>query len=424
MKVLVIGQGGREHTIAWKFAQSEKVEEVFVAPGNDGMKNVATIVPIAESNQDELVTFAKENDIALTFVGPENPLLEGIVDRFEQEGLTVFGPKKNAALIEGSKSFAKELMVKYNVPTAKYEKFTNFEKAKAYVEKMGAPIVIKADGLAAGKGVTVAMTEKEAIDALRMMLEDKKFGDASAQIVIEEFLDGEEFSLMSFVHGENVYPMVIAQDHKRAFDGDTGPNTGGMGAYSPVPQISEEVVQQALETVVHPVAKALVQENRFFTGILYAGLILTKEGPKVIEFNARFGDPETQVVLPRLENDLATLLLDILEGKDVELKWSNDAILGVVLASGGYPEEYEKGKVINGLDTLNKETLLFIAGAKQKENALVTNGGRILLLASRAKSLKEAQLAVYEEMKKIQCDDAFYRKDIGYRAISSERDAF
>lgn len=424
MKVLVIGQGGREHTIAWKFAQSEKVEEVFVAPGNDGMKNVATIVPIAESNQDELVTFVKENDIALTFVGPENPLLEGIVDRFEQEGLTVFGPKKNAALIEGSKSFAKELMVKYNVPTAKYEKFTNFEEAKAYVEKMGAPIVIKADGLAAGKGVTVAMTEKEAIDALQMMLEDKKFGDASAQVVIEEFLDGEEFSLMSFVHGEKVYPMVIAQDHKRAYDGDKGPNTGGMGAYSPVPQISEEVVKQALETVVHPVAKALVQENRFFTGILYAGLILTKEGPKVIEFNARFGDPETQVVLPRLENDLASLLLDILEGKDVELKWSNDAILGVVLASGGYPEEYEKGKVINGLETLNQETLLFIAGGKQKENALITNGGRILLLASRAKSLKEAQLAVYEEMKKIQCDDAFYRKDIGYRAISSEPDAF
>lgn len=424
MKVLVIGQGGREHTIAWKFAQSDKVEEVFVAPGNAGMKNVATIVPIAESNQDELVTFAKEQDIALTFVGPENPLLEGIVDRFEEEGLTVFGPKKNAALIEGSKSFAKELMVKYNVPTAKYEKFTNFEDAKAYVEKEGAPIVIKADGLAAGKGVTVAMTEEEAIDALRMMLEDKKFGDASAQVVIEEFLEGEEFSLMSFVHGTNVYPMVIAQDHKRAFDGDQGPNTGGMGAYSPVPQISEEAVQTALQTVVHPVAEAMVKEDRFFTGILYAGLILTKEGPKVIEFNARFGDPETQVVLPRLENDLATLLLDILAGRDVTLTWSDDAVLGVVLASGGYPEPYKKGKAIDGLSSLDDDTLLFIAGAKEKESALVTNGGRILLVARRAKTLQEAQTAVYEEMKKISCDDAFYRSDIGYRAISSERDAF
>lgn len=420
MKILVVGQGGREHTIAWKFKQSPRVDEVFVAPGNDGMKNVATLVPIKESDQEALVQFAKEQDIALTFVGPENPLLDGLVDRFEAEGLPVFGPRKNAALIEGSKSFAKDLMKKYKIPTAAYETFTDYEQAKAYIEKVGAPIVIKADGLAAGKGVTVAMTKEEALQAIYEMMKESKFGTASSQVVIEEFLDGEEFSFMSFVCDEKVYPMVIAQDHKRAYDNDEGPNTGGMGAYSPVPQISDDVVNTALETIVKPTVQALKQEGRTFTGILYAGLILTQDGPKVIEYNARFGDPETQVVLPRLENDLAELLLDILAGKDVTLSWSKEAMLGVVLASGGYPNAYEKGKVLNGLDALKKETYLFIAGAKEQDGNLVTNGGRILFVARKAETLKEAQEQVYNEMKKITCEDAFYRSDIGFRAISKE----
>ncbi|WP_017154215.1 phosphoribosylamine--glycine ligase [Bacillus bingmayongensis] len=416
MNVLVIGRGGREHALAWKFAQSEQVEKVYVAPGNEGMRDVATPVAIDENDFDALVLFAKENNIGLTFVGPEIPLMNGIVDRFEAEGLRVFGPNKAAAVIEGSKAFTKELMEKYDIPTAAYETFTNYEEAVAYIQKVGAPIVIKADGLAAGKGVTVAMTLEEALQAVKEMLQDVKFGEASKKVVIEEFLDGQEFSLMAFVNGTTVYPMVIAQDHKRAFDGDKGPNTGGMGAYSPVPQIPESAVEVAIETVLHPTAQAMIKEGRSFTGILYAGLILTSEGPKVIEFNARFGDPETEVVLPRLENDLVDVCNDVLDGKELTLKWSEEAVIGVVLASKGYPETYEKGAVIRGLDTL-EGVIVFHAGTAMKHGDFVTNGGRVLFVACKAKDLQEAKDKVYKEIEKIESDGLFYRSDIGYRAI-------
>ncbi|MFB7121866.1 phosphoribosylamine--glycine ligase [Bacillus tropicus] len=419
MNVLVIGRGGREHALAWKFAQSEKVEKVYVAPGNEGMRDIATPVDIDENDFDALVLFAKENHVELTFVGPEIPLMNGIVDRFKEEGLRVFGPNKAAAVIEGSKAFTKELMKKYNIPTAVYETFTDYEEAVQYIQKVGAPIVIKADGLAAGKGVTVAMTLEEALQATKEMLQDVKFGEASKKVVIEEFLDGQEFSLMAFVNGKTVYPMVIAQDHKRAFDGDKGPNTGGMGAYSPVPQIPESAVEEAIKTVLHPTAKAMIQENRSFTGILYAGLILTNDGPKVIEFNARFGDPETEVVLPRLENDLVDVCNAILDESELTLQWSEEAVIGVVLASKGYPEAYKKGDIINGLDAL-QDVIVFHAGTAMKHGDFVTNGGRVLFVACKANSLQEAKDKVYKEIGKIESDGLFYRSDIGYRAIGHE----
>ncbi len=419
MNVLVIGRGGREHALAWKFAQSEKVEKVYVAPGNEGMRDVATPIDIDENDFDALVLFAKENHVELTFVGPEIPLMNGIVDRFKEEGLRVFGPNQAAAVIEGSKAFTKELMKKYNIPTAAYETFTDYEEAVKYIEKVGAPIVIKADGLAAGKGVTVAMTLEEALQATKEMLQDVKFGEASKKVVIEEFLDGQEFSLMAFVNGTTVHPMVIAQDHKRAFDGDKGPNTGGMGAYSPVPQISESAVQEAIETVLHPTAKAMIQENRSFTGILYAGLILTNDGPKVIEFNARFGDPETEVVLPRLENDLVDVCNAVLDESELTLQWSEEAVIGVVLASKGYPEAYKKGEIIKGLDAL-QDVIVFHAGTAMKHGDFVTNGGRVLFVACKANSLQEAKDKVYKEIGKIESDGLFYRSDIGYRAIGHE----
>ncbi|PFR88265.1 phosphoribosylamine--glycine ligase [Bacillus cereus] len=419
MNVLVIGRGGREHALAWKFAQSEKVEKVYVAPGNEGMRDVATPVDIDENDFDALVLFAKENHVELTFVGPEIPLMNGIVDRFKEEGLRVFGPNKAAAVIEGSKAFTKELMKKYNIPTAAYETFTDYEEAVQYIQKVGAPIVIKADGLAAGKGVTVAMTLEEALQATKEMLQDVKFGEASKKVVIEEFLDGQEFSLMAFVNGKTVYPMVIAQDHKRAFDGDKGPNTGGMGAYSPVPQIPESAVEEAIKTVLHPTAKAMIQENRSFTGILYAGLILTNDGPKVIEFNARFGDPETEVVLPRLENDLVDVCKAVLDESELTLQWSDEAVIGVVLASKGYPEAYKKGEIIKGLDAL-QDVIVFHAGTAMKHGDFVTNGGRVLFVACKANSLQEAKDKVYKEIGKIESDGLFYRSDIGYRAIGHE----
>ena len=419
MNVLVIGRGGREHALAWKFAQSEKVEKVYVAPGNEGMRDVATPVDIDENDFDALVLFAKENNVELTFVGPEIPLMNGIVDCFKEEGLRVFGPNKAAAVIEGSKAFTKELMKKYNIPTAAYETFTDYEEAVQYIQKVGAPIVIKADGLAAGKGVTVAMTLEEALQAVKEMLQDVKFGEASKKVVIEEFLDGQEFSLMAFVNGTTVHPMVIAQDHKRAFDGDKGPNTGGMGAYSPVPQIPESAVQEAIQTVLHPTAKAMIAENRSFTGILYAGLILTNDGPKVIEFNARFGDPETEVVLPRLENDLVDVCNAVLDESELTLQWSEEAVIGVVLASKGYPEAYKKGDIISGLDAL-QDVIVFHAGTAMKHGDFVTNGGRVLFVACKANSLQEAKDKVYKEIGKIESDGLFYRSDIGYRAIGHE----
>ncbi|WHY86738.1 phosphoribosylamine--glycine ligase [Neobacillus novalis] len=420
MKVLIIGRGGREHAICQKVSESTLVEKVFVAPGNDGMADVAELVPIEESNHEPLIQFAKDQAMDLTIIGPEVPLLEGLADKFEAAGLKVFGPRKAAAEIEGSKSFAKELMKKYQIPTGDYAVFTSYQEARKYVEEKGAPIVIKADGLAAGKGVTVALTKEEALESLEEMLIDAKFGGASSRVVIEEFLRGEEFSLMAFVNGDIVVPLEIAQDHKRAYDGDHGPNTGGMGAYSPVPQIGKQTVQTAIDTVLIPAAKAMVQENRSFCGILYAGLINTLEGPKVIEFNARFGDPETQVILPRLKSDLVEVILELLDGVKPNLEWDEQAMIGVVVAAKGYPEVYQKGAVLTGLDDMNDDVVTFHAGTvKNEAGEFVTAGGRVLLVGAKAENLVEAQEKVYRELGKLTCDGVFYRKDIGVRAFQS-----
>ena len=418
MKVLVIGSGGREHAIARQFNQSPSVKSVFVAPGNDGMKADAEVVAIQATDFEALAAFAKENGIDLTFVGPEQPLAEGIVDYFAEQGLTAFGPTKTAALIEGSKSFAKELMVKYNIPTAAYGTFTDAEEAKAFIREQGAPIVVKADGLAAGKGVIVATTLDEALEAVDDMIGNQKFGESSSKVVIEEFLDGEEFSYMSFVHDGQIYPMVIAQDHKRAYDGDRGPNTGGMGAYSPVPQISANVVQEAYDKVVVPTVEAMAAEGTPFTGILYAGLILTKEGPKVIEFNARFGDPETQVVLPRMASDFGEFMTALMAGQPYELKWHDESMLGVVVAADGYPGDVVKGNPLPNLDELRSQGLeVFHAGTKMEGDRYVGNGGRVLLIAAKADSLKDAQEKVYAGLSQLEWDGFFYRTDIGWRTF-------
>lgn len=415
MNILVIGSGGREHAIAKQFAQSSSVQKVFVAPGNDGIAQDATCVDIAATDFDALITFAKENNIDLTFVGPEQPLAEGIVDAFNAEGLLIFGPTQAAAQIEGSKSFAKELMKKYNIPTAAYATFTDAQEAVSYIQKMGAPIVVKADGLAAGKGVIVASTEQEAIEAVRDMIGNQRFGESSSRVVIEEFLDGEEFSYMSFVRNGQIYPMVIAQDHKRAYDGDKGPNTGGMGAYSPVPQISDEVIQRAYHEIVEPTVQAMIAEGTPFTGILYAGLILTKDGPKVIEFNARFGDPETQVVLPRMTSDFGEFMMALMRDQPYELTWSDEAMLGVVIASEGYPGHVIKGNSLPSLQEISQEFSVFHAGTKWDNGQYVGNGGRVLLVAAKASSLKEAQEKVYQGLAKEDWKGFFYRKDIGWR---------
>lgn len=417
MNILVIGSGGREHAIAKQFAQSPSVENVFVAPGNDGMEQDVTCVNIATTDFASLIKFAKENAVDLTFVGPEQPLSEGIVDAFNEHDLLIFGPTKAAAQIEGSKSFAKELMQKYNIPTAAYATFTDAEEAVAYIQKMGAPIVVKADGLAAGKGVIVALSEQEAIDAVRDMIGNQRFGESSSRVVIEEFLDGEEFSYMSFVHNGQIYPMVIAQDHKRAYEGDKGPNTGGMGAYSPVPQISDEIVTRAYNEIVAPTVQAMSLEGIPFTGILYAGLILTNEGPKVIEFNARFGDPETQVVLPRMASDFGEFMMALMKGDPFNLAWSDEAMLGVVIASDGYPGDVIKGNPLPSLQQLSSQFDVFHAGTKRVEEQYVGNGGRVLLVAAKAPSLKEAQEKVYQGLAQEEWKGFFYRRDIGWRTM-------
>lgn len=418
MNILVIGSGGREHAIAQQFIDSPSVENIFVAPGNDGMPGGIQIVSIDALAFEELATFAKENKIDLTFVGPEQPLAAGIVDYFEAEGLRIFGPTKAAAQIEGSKAFAKEIMDKYNIPTAAYETFTEVDKAKEYIEKLGAPIVVKADGLAAGKGVVVAMTVDEANKAVEDMIGNQLYGESSSRVVIEEYLDGEEFSFMSFVHKGQIHPMVIAQDHKRAYDGDKGPNTGGMGAYSPVPHISSDIVDIAYETVVVPTVKAMTAEGIPFTGILYAGLILTSEGPKVIEFNARFGDPETQVVLPRMTSDFGEFMIALMNENPFELSWSDEGMLGVVIASEGYPTDVKKGARLPDLGTLIDTGLfVFHAGTKADDKDFIANGGRVILVAARESSIKKAQQKVYSGLTKLEWDGLFYRKDIGWRTF-------
>ncbi|MED3801085.1 phosphoribosylamine--glycine ligase [Lysinibacillus xylanilyticus] len=417
MNVLVIGSGGREHAIAKQFSISPSVNTVFVAPGNDGMRGDAEIVAIDTMDFAGLAQFAKENAVDLTFVGPEQPLAEGIVDFFTARGLRVFGPTKAAAQIESSKSYAKDIMNKYHIPTAAHETFTEADKAIAYIKEQGAPIVIKADGLAAGKGVVVAMTEDEAIEAVEDMIGNQRFGESSSCVVIEEFLDGEEFSFMSFVHKGQIYPMVIAQDHKRAYDGDKGPNTGGMGAYSPVPQIAQEVVDDAYTTIVEPTVKGMEADGVSFTGILYAGLILTKNGPKVIEFNARFGDPETQVVLPRMASDFGEFVMALMDEKPFDLQWSEEAMLGVVIAAEGYPGDVEKGNTLPNLDSLSASHAVFHAGTKLVDGNFVGNGGRVLLVGAKASTLKEAQEKVYAGIATEKWDNFFFRKDIGWRTF-------
>ncbi|MBF2482021.1 phosphoribosylamine--glycine ligase [Listeria seeligeri] len=419
MNLLVVGSGGREHAISKKLLESNNVEKVFCAPGNDGMSlDNIELVAIAETDKVGLISFAKEQAISFVIVGPEVPLLEGVVDAFEAAGIKAFGPTADAALIEGSKDFAKQFMEKYAIPTASSKTFTDYSEAKAYLDQKGVPIVIKADGLAAGKGVTVALEMEEAVLALKDMMLEEKFGDASLKVVIEDFLAGEEFSLMAFVNGIEVYPMAIAQDHKRAYEGDKGPNTGGMGAYSPVPHISQKVVEQAVEEILRPAAKGMVEEGRYFRGILYAGLILTAEGPKVIEFNARFGDPETQVVLPRLESDFAGLILALLNDEKPDVRFKAEGItLGVVLASAGYPNHYDKGNKLTGLNEISADIGVYHAGTKQNEDDdFVSDGGRVLLLVKEANDMTEARTLLYPEMQKLDNPHFFYRMDIGTKA--------
>ena len=413
MNVLVVGRGGREHSLVMKMAESNQLTNLYVAPGNGGIKEKAVCIDIDEMDIEALVAFAKEASVDLTVVGPETPLNAGIANRFHEEGLAVFAPTKEAALLEGSKSYAKEFMKKYNVPTADYAVFKDADEAKAYIEEKGAPIVVKADGLAAGKGVIVALTKDEALQAVDDMLVSKAFLNAGATVVIEEFLEGKEFSLMAFVHENQVFPMVTARDHKRAFDNDQGPNTGGMGAFAPVPDVTREHLDFSMEQILQKTADGMIADGRPFTGILYAGLIMTSNGPKVIEFNTRFGDPETQVVLPLLKNDLVQVFIDVLNGKNPELIWEDASCVGVVLASNGYPGHFEKGAPIPEFNEL-PGTFVAHAGTKQVENALVSDGGRVLLVGSKGSSLDTCANAVYDLLENANVSgDFFYRKDIG-----------
>lgn len=412
MKILVVGRGGREHSVIMHLEKSEKVSEIYAAPGNGGIEQHATCIDIDEMDIQGLIKFAKETEIDLTIVGPENPLNAGIADEFEKENLKIFAPRKNAAILEGSKDFAKQFMMRHEIPTASYETFTDPEAAKAYIEKQGAPIVIKADGLAEGKGVTVALTVEEALEAINEMMIEKSFAEAGQKIVIEEFLDGREFSLIAFVHENNVFPMLAARDHKRAYDNDEGPNTGGMGSFAPVPDITPDILEYTTREVLQKAADGLMKDDRPFTGILYAGLMQTEEGTKVIEFNTRFGDPETQVVLPLLENDLLQVIVDVMDNKDPQLKWKDEACVGVVLASKGYPGDYKKDVLIP-IKEMEKNTFVVQAGTKKTDKGIVSNGGRVLLVGATGETLAKAAekaydyLTVYDET-----DDFFYRSDI------------
>lgn len=420
MRILVIGRGGREHAIAWKIAQSALKPELSIAPGNVGMKTITaqtganvTLVNLDENATEALRDFALENRIDLTVVGPEAALANDIATVFAKAGLRIFAPTAAAARIESSKEFAKDLMQKYHIPTAAYRTFEEYDRAKAYLDEQGAPIVIKYDGLAAGKGVVVAMTAEEADNALKDMLLDNHFG--KGKVVMEEFLQGPEFSLLTLVNGEQVVPLVIAQDHKRAFDGDKGPNTGGMGAYAPVPLIPQAQIDWAMENIMKPTAKALIAEGCPFCGVLYGGLMLTKDGPKVIEFNARFGDPETEVVLPKLKSDLAQMILDILENKNVKPEFHDEAFLGVVLAAKGYPGSYTKNIPLQNPAAIPQQ--VFYMGVKEENGQLVSNGGRVLFVVGKGKTLKEAQQDAYQGVEKMAHPDLFYRNDIGWQAI-------
>jgi len=413
MKVLVVGAGGREHAIVDALAKSQKVSELYCAPGNAGIAKQAECVALKDTDVNGLLAFAIEKQVDLTVVGPETPLSLGIVDVFKEKGLRIFGPTQKAAQIESSKRFAKDLMLKYNIPTAAYEVFSDFENALNYVKKNPLPAVLKYDGLAAGKGVVIAETLEEAELALKDMLVDDKFGEG--KVVIEDFLEGEEFSFMCFVNGTDVYPMVLAQDHKRAFDGDKGPNTGGMGAYGPLPFITEADKHFALEHILKPTAQAMLSEGVPFSGTLYGGLIKTKNGIKVIEFNARFGDPETEIILPRMKTDLLDVFCNISDGKSVEIEWDDFPILGIVMASKGYPGDYETGCEIKGLEA--SDATIYHMGTTEKDGKLLTFGGRVLMVVGKGNDLNEARTNALSAVKKIDCENLFYRTDIGVKAF-------
>ncbi len=423
MKILLIGGGGREHALAWKLAQSNQVEKLYAAPGNPGIAKIAKCECVALDVEDleGVANYAEELGVDLTVVGPEAPLVAGLADVFKRRVLPVFGPSKAAAQLEGSKAFSKELMAKYNVPTAFFKICEDIETAKAYVEEKGAPIVVKADGLAAGKGVVVAMTKEQALDAIDDMMGDFKFGTAGARVVLEEFMEGEEASLLAFTDGKTIVPMIASQDHKRVGDGDEGPNTGGMGTYAPAPVMTDVLRAKATELILKPVVEAMAKEGMPYQGCLYAGLMIKGDSVKVVEFNCRFGDPETQVVLPLLDSDLAEIMLACATGTldQVEIKWSDKAAVCVVMASGGYPESYEKGKVITGLDAAeeDKDVVVFHAGTKMADGNVVTSGGRVLGVTAVDKNIRAARDRAYAAVEKIDFDKKYFRKDIAWRAL-------
>lgn len=427
MNILIIGNGGREHAFAWKAAQSPLADKVYVAPGNAGTALEPSLINVDISATDipALLAFAQANDIGLTIVGPEAPLVIGVVDAFRDAGLKIFGPTQAAAQLEGSKAFTKDFLARHKIPTAEYQNFTEVEPALAYVRAKGAPIVIKADGLAAGKGVIVAMTQQEAENAIQDMLAGNAFGDAGHRIVVEEFLDGEEASFIVMVDGENVLPMATSQDHKRVGDKDTGPNTGGMGAYSPAPVVTDDVHQRAMDQVIWPTVKGMAAEGNVYTGFLYAGLMISADGqPKVIEFNCRFGDPETQPIMLRMRSDLVELCLAACAGKldEKDSVWDDRPSLGVVLAAGGYPGDYNTGDVISGLPQQDAEDgKVFHAGTRLNDKDVVTNGGRVLCVTALGDTVAAAQKRAYELAAGIQWQGSFCRKDIGYRAIEREQ---
>jgi len=422
VNVLLIGSGGREHALAWKIAQSPLLTKLYCAPGNPGMAQVSECVPIQAMELEKILSFSKENAIDFVVVGPEDPLAAGLVDLLNESGIKAFGPSKDAAQIEGSKAFAKDVMARHDIPTSAYGEFTDADEAKNYIREHGAPIVVKADGLAAGKGVTVAQTTEEAIAAIDEYMVDKVFGEAGATVVVEEFLPGEEASIFALTDGEHILVLDSSQDHKPANDGDTGPNTGGMGAYSPAPVVTPELFKEIEETVIKPCIHGMKKDGNPYQGVLYAGLMIGKNGPKVVEFNCRFGDPETQIVLPRMKSDLLPILLACAEGNldQQNVEWDEGACVTVVMASGGYPKAYDKGIPITGID--DAESLegvnVFHAGTSIKDDALVTNGGRVLNVNAFGSTIPEAINRAYEAVERISFDKAHYRKDIGQKALS------
>ncbi|MCI5762825.1 phosphoribosylamine--glycine ligase [Actinobacillus porcinus] len=427
MNILIIGNGGREHALAWKAAQSPLASKVFVAPGNAGtaLESAVENVNISATDVPALVKFAQENDIGLTIVGPEAPLVVGVVDAFESAGLTIFGPRQSAAQLEGSKAFTKDFLARHKIPTAEYQNFTDVDQALAYVREKGAPIVVKADGLAAGKGVIMAMTLQEAEETIKDMLSGNAFGEAGSRVVIEEFLDGEEASFIVMVDGVNVEPMATSQDHKRVGEGDKGLNTGGMGAYSPAPVVTQEIHQRVMEQIIYPTVRGMAAENNVYKGFLYAGLMIDKNGqPKVIEFNCRFGDPETQPIMMRMKSDLVELCLKACEGKlnEVKSEWAEEAALGIVLAAEGYPGDYRKNDEIHGISAQPKQgEKVFLAGVVEKDGKLVTNSGRVLCVTALGNSVFDAQQKALKLAEQVTWTGRFYRRDIGYRAVAREQ---